>query len=213
MDTLVAQTRQAVIDGGRIDRETALRLLETDHGDLWRAADDIRRHFLGDRFDLCSIINARSGNCTENCRFCAQSARHHTGIDTYTVIPEEEALAQAADNDQHGVGRLSLVTSGRSLAPDTLEALVGLYGKMAASTSLLFCASAGMLNPEIAATLKEAGVVRYHCNLEASRGYFPQVCTTHTWAEKVETLGLARAAGMTLCSGGIIGMGERASDR
>ena len=106
MDTLVAQTKQAVIDGGRMDRETALRLLEADHSDLWRAADDIRRHFLGDRFDLCSIINARSGNCTENCRFCAQSARHHTGIDTYTVIPEEEALAQAADNDQHGVGRL-----------------------------------------------------------------------------------------------------------
>ena len=213
MDTLVAQTRQAVIDGHRIDRETALRLLDTDHRELWRAADDIRRHFLGDRFDLCSIINARSGNCTENCRFCAQSARHHTGIDTYTVIPEDEALTQAADNDQHGVGRLSLVTSGRSLAPDTLDALVGLYGKMTASTSLLFCASAGMLTPEIAATLKEAGVGRYHCNLEASRGYFPQVCTTHTWAEKVETLQLARSAGMTLCSGGIIGMGEQMTDR
>ena len=213
MDTFVTQTRQAVIQGDRIDRQAALRLLDAEPSDLWQAADAIRRHFMGDHFDLCSIINARSGNCTENCRFCAQSARHHTGVNTYTVIAEEEALVQAADNNRHGVKRLSLVTSGRSLSPDTLDALVGLYEKMAESTSLLFCASAGMLSPEVAATLQRAGVGRYHCNLEASQGYFPEVCTTHTWEEKVETLLQARAVGMTLCSGGIIGMGESIEDR
>lgn len=213
MDTFVTQTRQAVIQGDRIDRQAALRLLDAEPSDLWQAADAIRRHFMGDHFDLCSIINARSGNCTENCRFCAQSARHHTGVNTYTVIAEEEALAQAADNNRHGVKRLSLVTSGRSLSPDTLDALVGLYEKMEESTSLLLCASAGMLSPEVAATLQRAGVSRYHCNLEASQGYFPEVCTTHTWEEKVETLLQARAVGMTLCSGGIIGMGESIEDR
>ncbi|MDX9835225.1 MAG: biotin synthase BioB, partial [Desulfobulbus sp.] len=86
MDTFVTQTRQAVIQGDRIDRQAALRLLDAEPSDLWQAADAIRRHFMGDHFDLCSIINARSGNCTENCRFCAQSARHHTGVNTYTVI-------------------------------------------------------------------------------------------------------------------------------
>jgi biotin synthase len=213
MDTNLQQAQQAILKGGRIDRQTALQLLSVDKDDLYRAADAIRRHFLGEHFDLCSIINAKSGNCTENCRFCAQSARHHTGIDTYTLIAEDEALVQAKDNDDHGVHRLSLVTSGRSLSPATVAELTDLYQKMAATTSLLFCASAGLLDQEIADGLYSAGVRRYHCNLEASRGFFPKVCTTHTWAEKVETLELARRTGMSLCSGGIIGMGESMEDR
>ncbi len=213
MDDFVQQTRDAILDGARIDRQTALRLLAADPESLFEAADQIRRHFLGNRFDLCSIINAKSGNCTENCRFCAQSARHHTGIDTYQVIAEDEAMAMARDNDEHGVHRLSLVTSGRSLSPATLAELTTIYDRMAASTSMLFCASCGLLTPEIAAGLHAAGVRRYHCNLEASHAFFPQVCTTHTWEEKVETLKRARAAGMSLCSGGIIGMGESMNDR
>ena len=213
MDTNLHQVQQTILDGNQIDRQTALELLDADRDELYRAADAIRRHFLGDHFDLCSIINAKSGNCTENCRFCAQSARHHTGIDTYTLIATEEALAQAKDNDDHGVHRLSLVTSGRSLSPATVAELTELYQKMAATTSLLFCASAGLLDQEIADGLFAAGVRRYHCNLEASRGFFPQVCTTHTWEEKVATLHLARQSGMSLCSGGIIGMGESMPDR
>lgn len=213
MDTNLQQAQQAILNGGQIDRQTALQLLSVDKNDLYRAADAVRRHFLGDHFDLCSIINAKSGNCTENCRFCAQSARHHTGIDTYTLIAEDEALVQAKDNDDHGVHRLSLVTSGRSLSPATVAELTDLYQKMAATTSLLFCASAGLLDQEIADGLYSAGVRRYHCNLEANRSFFPKVCTTHTWEEKVETLELARRAGMSLCSGGIIGMGESMEDR
>lgn len=213
MNTTPDQVRETIQNGARIDRDQALALLETDREELYRAADALRRHFLGDRFDLCSIINARSGNCTENCRFCAQSARHHTGIDTYQVIDEAEALTQAKDNDLHGVHRLSLVTSGRSLAPATLEALTTLFARMAETTSLAFCASAGFLTQEIAERLADAGVRRYHCNLEASRDFFPTVCTTHTWEEKVETLRLAGQAGMSLCSGGIIGMGETMADR
>jgi biotin synthase len=168
---------------------------------------------MGDHFDLCSIINAKSGNCTENCRFCAQSARHHTGIDTYQAIGEDEAMTQALDNDSHGVHRISLVTSGRCLSGETLAELTQLYDKMAETTSMLFCASAGFLDRNIADTLYAAGVRRYHCNLEASKNFFPKVCTTHTWEEKVETLRLARETGMSLCSGGIIGMGESVEDR
>ncbi|MGD9947679.1 MAG: biotin synthase BioB [Desulfobulbus sp.] len=213
MDTIVQQALQTILDGDRIDRATATSLLSADKNDLYQAADQIRRHFHGNHFDLCSIINAKSGNCSENCRFCAQSARHHTGVETYKVIPEEEALAQARDNDQHGVHRLSLVTSGRSLAPETVAELGNLYEKMAEATSLLFCASAGFLDEQIVASLYAAGVRRYHCNLEASKNYFPKICTTHTWDEKAETLKLARKTGMTLCSGGIIGMGESMEDR
>jgi biotin synthase len=213
MDTTVQQAQQRILAGEQIDRPTALRLLGGKKEELWQAADAIRRHFLGDHFDLCSIINAKSGNCTENCQFCAQSARHHTGIDSYQAIAEEEALAQAKDNDDHGVHRISLVTSGRSLSPETVAELTRLYAKMAATTSMLFCASAGFLNDEIATGLYAAGVRRYHCNLEASKNFFPKVCTTHTWEEKVETLKLARRTGMSLCSGGIIGMGESMEDR
>jgi biotin synthase len=209
----IIKAQQTVLEGGHIDRQTALQLLASPRQELYRAADAIRRHFLGNQFDLCSIINAKSGNCTENCRFCAQSARHHTGIDTYTAIAEDEALAQAKDNDDHGVHRLSLVTSGRSLSPATVAELTDLYQRMAATTSLLFCASTGLLDQEIADGLYAAGVRRYHCNLEASRDFFPKVCTTHTWEEKVESLELARQTGMSLCSGGIIGMGEAMADR
>lgn len=213
MDTIVQQVLDTILAGGRIDRATALQLLGGNQEDLWRAADMVRRHFCGSRFDLCSIINAKSGNCTENCRWCAQSARHHTGIDAYQAIDEEEALIQARDNDNHGVHRISLVTSGRSLSPETLAELLRLYERMTDATAMLFCASAGLLTEEIAARLHAAGVRRYHCNLETSKGFFPQVCTSHTWEEKVATLRLAREIGMSLCSGGIIGMGESMADR
>lgn len=213
MDTTVQQAYDAVLAGARIDRSTALQLLGSNKEDLWQAAAAIRRHFLGNRFDLCSIINAKSGNCTENCRWCAQSARHRTEIETYQAIGEDEALLQAKDNDDHGVHRISLVTSGRSLSPETAEELARLYAKMAEATSMLFCASTGLLDDETAASLYAAGVRRYHCNLEASKGFFSQVCTSHTWEEKVATLCLARSLGMSLCSGGIIGMGESMADR
>ena len=169
MDSIVHQATETILTGGQIDRSTASRLLGSDKEELYRSADAIRRHFCGNHFDLCSIINAKSGNCTENCRFCAQSARHRTGIDTYTVIPEEEALAQARDNDEHGVHRISLVTSGRSLSPETVAELTHLYQKMAQTTSMLFCASAGFLDERIARDLYAAGVRRYHCNLEIGR--------------------------------------------
>lgn len=213
MDTALQQAQHSIIEGKRIDRQTVLQLLSSPPRELHRAADGLRRHFLGNHFDLCSIINAKSGNCTENCRWCAQAARHHTGIETYKAIAEEEALAQAGDNDEHGVHRISLVTSGRSLSRETTAELIRLYQGMAESTSMQFCTSAGLLDQEIAAGLYAAGVRRYHCNLEASRRFFPQVCTSHTWEEKAETLQLARKTGMSLCSGGIIGMGESMEDR
>ena len=205
---------QQIHNGGALSYEQALALaLGSDLSELCRAADELRHFFHGSSFDLCSIINARSGRCSEDCRYCAQSARYPAAIDNYEQIETAVALDQARENDRHGVRRLSLVTAGRSVAGDQLEDLGRLYAELGRETTLLFCASMGLLTREKAERLVAFGVRRYHCNLESCRDYFPQVCTTHTWDEKVETILLARAAGMDICSGGIIGMGESREQR
>ncbi len=214
MTTFIKQTESLVLGDNLIDRQTAVRLADQANQEkLWDAADRIRQHFHGSRFALCSIINAKSGRCSENCRFCAQSAYHQSGIDEYDIIELDKALEIAEDNDHHEVHRISLVTSGRSASDSSLDQLEKLYDSISQTTMMKLCGSMGLLTKEKAARLIEMGVVRYHCNLEASRNFFPTVCTTHTWEEKVETLRLAREAGMSICSGGIIGMGETMEDR
>lgn len=214
MTDIIKQTESLVLESNLVNRTTAVRLADhPDQQELWEAADRIRQHFHGSRFALCSIINAKSGRCSEDCRFCAQSARHHTQIDEYEIIDQDQALEIAVDNDNHDVHRISLVTSGRSTTDSTLDQLEQLYARISDSTMMKLCGSMGLLTKEKAKRLAEIGVVRYHCNLEASRNFFPTVCTTHTWEEKVETLNLAREAGMSICSGGIIGMGETMQDR
>lgn len=214
MHALLTETYDRVISGEQLDRETALCLaLSADPQALFALADNVRRHFMGDRFHLCSIINARSGNCSEDCRFCAQSARHHTGVETYEEIELDQALEQAIDNDRHGVHRLSLVTSGRSLSEQTLNRMKALYKEIGENTSLALCGSMGLLDEEQLRQLMEMGVNRYHCNLEACAEYFPSVCSTHSYQEKIKALHHAEQLGMSLCSGGIIGMGESLEDR
>lgn len=194
--------------------EQALELIEnTTVDELCLAADQLRHKLHGSFFDLCSIINARSGKCSEDCKYCAQSSRHNTDIQRYEQIDGAVALAQARENDGHGVRRLSLVTAGHSLQRDELCTMGEMYRAMAAETDLQFCASMGFLTKEKAEQLYSYGVRRYHCNLEACRRFFPSICSTHTWEEKVATLKVARNAGMDLCSGGIIGMGESVEHR
>ncbi len=211
---LLASVYDDIINGKTIDKGIALLLSGTpEPGAVCAMADKVRRFFMGDRFHLCSIINCRSGNCGEDCRFCAQSARHHTGIETYTLIEEEKAVTQAQDNDRHGVHRLSLVTSGRRITEAQLEEIRPLYAAIAEKTSLALCASMGLLDGECLRKLKTMGVSRYHCNLEASVSYFPRICTTHSHQQKVQTLKQAEKVGLSICSGGIIGMGESMRDR
>ncbi|MBA3007100.1 MAG: biotin synthase BioB [Proteobacteria bacterium] len=205
---------QQIHDGGTLSYESALALArDFDLIELCREADGLCRFFHASSFNLCSIINARSGRCSEDCRYCAQSARYPVAIDSYEQIETATALEQAKENDRAGVRRLSLVTAGRSVKSEQLEQLGELYAELGRETGLLFCASMGLLTREKAERLVAFGVRRYHCNLESCREYFPQVCTTHTWEEKVETIRIARAAGMDVCSGGIIGMGESLEQR
>ncbi len=214
MEHVFVRMYDEIVNGKTIDKDVALLLARaSDANSLYTLADSVRRFFMGNRFHLCSIINARSGNCSEDCRFCAQSARHHTEIDTYTLIEEKKVVEQAQDNDHHGVQRLSLVTSGRRMEEAQLEEIRPLYGAIAKKTSLQLCASMGLLDTPELEGLRRMGVSRYHCNLEASESFFPKVCTTHSHRQKVQTLKRAETAGLSLCSGGIIGMGESMEDR
>lgn len=203
-----------IISGKDITFEEALELAEhADPTALYEAADELRKRLHGNHFDLCSIINARSGKCSENCRFCAQSSRYQVDIETYGMVPYEEVRRQGKENESQGVGRFSLVTAGKEVSDEDIESFGDIYKKLGEESELYFCASMGLLTREKARKLVESGVRRYHCNLEACRDFFPKVCTTHTWDQKVETIKIAREAGMDICSGGIIGMGEKLKHR
>lgn len=181
--------------------------------ELCEAADRIRIVLHGNRVDTCSIANARSGRCTEDCKWCAQSRHFSTGIAEYDIIPREEMLRAVRLNDSHGVRRFSLVTSGRKVSRHDITRFCEYYREAADSSNLCLCASMGLLDRESLQALKDAGVQRYHCNLESSSEYFPRLCTTHTHADKLHTIALAREVGLEVCSGGIIGMGETMRDR
>ncbi len=192
-----------------LELAAAARRDEENFQQLLLAADELRRRRHGASFDLCSIINARSGKCSENCKFCAQSAHYDVAVESYTLVDEEEAVALAHENEAAGVGRFSLVTAGHHVSRRDLEnQFAPLFSSLQRQTAMSLCASMGFLTKERAALLFSLGVRRYHCNLEACKSYFPEVCTTHSWEEKVQTLEIARAAGMELCSGGILGIGE-----
>lgn len=211
---MIKNCLEIIEQGGEINFEQASALAEqADLKELCQAAARLTRKIHGKHFDLCSIINARSGKCSEDCRYCAQSSRYNTDIDRYEQIDPDMALSQARENDAYGIKRLSLVTAGRSLKPEEIESMGQMVQAMEKETDLLFCASMGFLTPETAAQLVAFGVRRYHCNLETCREFFPSICSTHTWEEKVQTLHIARAAGMDLCCGGIIGMGETLNHR
>jgi biotin synthase len=185
----------------------------SDKNLLYAAANSIREKFCGDKLDTCSIVNARSGKCSEDCKWCAQSAKHKTGIETYPIKAEDEVLDCAVQNDIKGVKRFSMVTSGRKVEKAEMEKFCKMYNNIREKTGLKLCASMGLIGREEMLMLKEAGVSRYECNLETASSFFSELCTTHTSEEKKATLRLAKECGMEICSGGIIGMGESMEQR
>lgn len=203
-----------IIAGRRISRQDDLNMFLTcDLKELLKGADRIREHFIGDKVDLCSIINGRSGKCPEDCKYCAQSAHNHTNCEIYDFLPEEKILDACKLNESEGVDRFSIVTSGRALSGEEFEKAIHAYETMHAECKIDLCASMGFLNAEQLHRLHQAGVTSYHHNIETSRRNFPNICTTHTYEQKIETLKLVKEEGMCACSGGIIGMGETWEDR
>jgi len=203
-----------VLAGQDLEFAEALELAEgADPAELYQAADELRQRLHKNSLDLCSIVNARSGKCSEDCKFCAQSSHYDVEVATYDVVDIVKAVSLAKENQQLGVRRFSLVTAGREVSEKSLEEFRLIYQRLQQETQMSFCASMGFLTPEKAIKLKEMGVTRYHCNLETCRSFFGRVCSSHTWDEKVATIKIAREAGLEVCSGGIIGMGESLEQR
>ena len=174
--SLTSSLLSRVLQGGSCTREELIALSREPLEELWQAANAIREHFCGNVFDLCTIINGRSGKCSENCKYCAQSAHYSTAVEEYPLLSDEALLAGARYNDERGILRYSIVTSGKRLTDADVDRLC-------------------------------------HNNLEPSRRNFPNVCTTHTYDDKLQTIKWAMEAGLEVCSGGIMGLGETLEDR
>lgn len=199
--------------GYRADTDDIASIIRAPLDELLAASGSIRRHFLPARIVLCAIMNAKSGACSENCAYCAQSAHHHTSAPEYPLVDCVEALEQARKNRKHGVSRFSLVTSGALLSDTEFSSITRMYDSFASVSGMTLCASLGALDASRAASLKNCCVRFYHHNLETSRAFFPRICTTHDYDSRIATIRTARAAGLDICSGGIIGMGETMEDR
>lgn len=206
--------KQRILAGGHITQEEALVLAETPEKEaLYAAADEIRAHFMGRVIDMCSIMNAQSGRCSEDCKWCSQSVHFKTGVAEYPLVSVEQGVKMALENSEQGVDQFSLVTSGRALKPKQIDAACQIYKAIGEKSPIKLCASMGLLRTPELQKLKDAGVGRYHCNIETAPSYFPKLCSTHTMEEKQRTIREAQALGMKICSGGIFGMGESMAQR
>ncbi len=181
--------------------------------EIMAAARTVRDRFRGDAVSLCAIINAKSGRCAEDCRFCAQSSRYETGTPSYPLIPEDRILAGAERSADDGAAYFCIVTSGRRATPGELEQICQALQKMRDAGRVRPCASLGTLEPQELLRLRESGLTRYHHNIETARSFYEEVCTTHAFDVRVRTVGYAREAGLQVCSGGILGLGESMAQR
>lgn len=217
MMTLIMDMVNKVLQGEQltIDEAKALCALDESYNEaIFNGANEIRKHYMGNHMDLCSIMNAKSGSCSEDCRFCAQSGHYKTQVETYGVISVESALKRAKENLEHGIHHFSLVTSGRALSPKDFDQIIACFQAIHHEyPELKLCASLGFITKEQGKTLYAAGVRTYHHNLETSERFYSSICTTHTYEERLETISNARNANLNVCCGCILGLGETMDDR
>jgi len=213
---MLEHSLEYAMNGAGIDLPAARALATVSGADLWdlfAAAARVRERFRGMTVDICSIVNAKSGACSEDCAYCAQSVHHATGAPVYPLIAVDRMVQAALSAKQHGARRFCIVTSGRGI--DLTEDLENIARgvRRIRETGLAPCATLGTLTTAQLAFLKDAGLERYHHNIETSKEFFSQICTTHTFEERLTVLDQARSVGLSCCSGGILGMGETMDDR
>lgn len=214
MRSVIEELKEKVCSGYSITRDEALKLAAAPLEELTEAANEIRERMCGNQFDMCTIVNGKCGRCSEDCKYCAQSAHYHTSCEeTYPLLSTQELVEGARHNKKQGVLRYSIVTSGRCLSDAEVDKVCESIREIRRQVGIEVCVSFGLLNEKQFKKLREAGASRVHCNLESSRRYFPEVCTTHTYDEKIAALKAAKNAGLSICSGGIMGLGERIEDR
>ncbi len=193
-------------------KENIIKLFELPLDQLIESANTLRIKYFDNKFDLCSINNIKSGECTEDCTFCSQSIHFKTNSPTYDLMTTTQALQVASVLEKQGVHKHSLVSSGKHLDDEDLIKLSSIYQALSLS-SLDLCASHGILNKKQAQVLKDSGVKRYHHNLESSANYYKEVCTTHPYQDRIDTIKACQSVGLEVCSGGIWGLGESREDR
>lgn len=208
-----------VIEGGRLDEETALRLLllpDDRAYDVMYAANLVKRHFHGDTLHRCSIVNAKSGACGEDCKFCAQSASYQpqTGVETYSLMNADAILRAADDATTYGSSNFGIVTAIKGVQEGPmLDQICEAVRRIRAKGKIAPDASLGVVTRRVLEKLKEAGLQVYHHNLESARSFYPTICTTRDWSENFETITTAKQVGLETCCGGILGMGESLEQR
>jgi biotin synthase len=217
MRNWIFELEERVLSGKEIGQEEGLRLFEAADEkvyDLFSAADRIARKYKGYKVELCSIVNAKSGRCPENCAFCTQSAHHRTDSPVYPLKYAEELVTAAIEAEGFSTNRFGIVTSGtRVKEGEELDSICKAVGAIGARGKVAPCASLGIMPQSSLAKLKAFGLTRFHHNLETARSFFPSICTTHDYEEDVETVRAAKREGLSVCSGGIFGLGESRAQR
>lgn len=217
MREIIGNIADRIISGEEITENEALVLASVSGTDLFRLfaeASRIKERFVGNGVYLCSILNAKSGLCPENCAFCAQSAHHKTGAPVYGLVDEERMVACAKEAEAGGSSCYGIITSGTTVTKgEELDRICRAIRRIKAETGITPSCSLGILDKDTAMALKNAGMETYHHNLETSRSFFPHICTTHDYEEDVETVRVAKEAGLKVCCGGIFGLGESPAQR
>lgn len=212
---MINSLAEKVLSGSGISEEDAAWLTSTGPDrlfDLFAAASRIRERFKGGKVELCSIINAKSGECPEDCSYCAQSSYSDTNAPVFPLVREDVVMDKAIEARDKGVKRFCIVTSGKKIEGKELRAIADMVAKIR-KLGILPCATLGLLNREELAMLQASGLERYHHNIETSERFFPEMCTTHTYQDKLRTIDDVQTLGLSLCSGGIFGIGEEWQDR
>ena len=210
----VDDLKTKVLNNYKITKEDALNLVDAPLDELCDAANEIRQSFCGNKFDVCTLINIKNGRCSEDCKFCAQSNHYDTDIEIYPILSKEELKEKSRAILDAGFERISYVASGRKISNKEFEIVSQALEELNEEREdFHVCVSLGLLNKDQINTLKNLNVERIHNNLESSRDYFKNICTTHSYDEKLDTISEVKSENLMVCSGGIFGMGESFEDR